>query len=46
VFVTVAGQADLTHPEHGNHLYRGDMVIACVYQRNLDAEERERRAMD
>ena len=37
---------ELTHPEHGNHVYQDDMVVACVYQRNLDAEERERRTVD
>jgi hypothetical protein len=46
VFQTKGGIADLTHPEHGNHCYRGDMTIAVVYQRNLDAEERERRVLD
>jgi hypothetical protein len=46
VFETEAGVADLAHPEHGDHHYRGDMTIAVVYQRNLDAEERERRVQD
>ncbi|MCE5269153.1 MAG: hypothetical protein LLG00_14855 [Planctomycetaceae bacterium] len=46
VFATSRGVADLVHPEHGDHFYRGDMVIGVVYQRNLDAEERERRALD
>ena len=46
VFETVKGVADLTHPEHGNHCYRGDMTIGVVYQRNLDSEERERRTID
>jgi hypothetical protein len=46
VFGTKAGVADLVHPEHGNHCYRGDMTIAVVYQRNLDAEEREARVQD
>lgn len=46
VFRTIRGKADLTHPEHGNHLYREDMVIATVFQRNLDAEEREHRTVD
>ncbi len=40
------GRADLVHPEHGNHTYVGEMTIAVVYQRNLDAEERERRTLD
>ena len=43
VFCTKAGVADLVHPEHGNHHYRGEMSIAVVYQRNLDVEEREER---
>ena len=46
VFATQSGAADLLHPEHGDHHYRGQMVIAVVYQRNLDAEERERRVQD
>lgn len=46
VFKTVEGCADLDHPEHGNHQYRGEMVMACVFQRVLDAEEREQRAAD
>ena len=46
VFQTAKGKADLDHPEHGNHLYRGDMTIACVFQRNLDAEQREQRVVD
>jgi hypothetical protein len=43
---TQGGRADLLHPEHGNHHYRGDMTIAVVYQRNLDAEDREQRTRD
>jgi hypothetical protein len=39
-------QALLTHPEHGDHRYQGQMVCAVVYQRNLDAEGRERRVED
>lgn len=46
VFTTAGGVAEVDHPEHGNHVFHGDMVIACVYQRNLDAEEREQRARD
>lgn len=46
LFRTVDGEADLIHPEHGHHLYRGDMVVACYYQRNQDAEEREQRTRD
>jgi len=43
---TVDGRADVTHPEHGDHFYRGDMVLACVFQRSLDAEEQEQRVRD
>ena len=46
VFQTHSGTANLTHPEHGNHTYCGDMTIAVVYQRNQDAEEREQRVQD
>jgi hypothetical protein len=46
VFQTQGGVADLLHPEHGDHHYRGDMTVAVVYQRNLDSEERERRVQD
>ena len=46
VFATQGGAADLLHPEHGDHHYRGDMVMAVVFQRNLDAEEREQRVQD
>jgi hypothetical protein len=46
VFTTESGAADLLHPEHGDHHYRGDMTIASVFQRNLDAEEREQRVQD
>jgi len=37
---------DLTHPEHGHQGFPAGAVCAVVYQRNLDAEERERRVMD
>lgn len=47
VFRTKDGEADVTHPEHGDHCYRGeDWVIATVFQRSLDAEEREARVQD
>lgn len=46
VFQTRDGSANLVHPEHGDHCYLGDMTIAVVYQRNLDAEDRERRVQD
>lgn len=37
---------DLTHPEHGNQGFPAGQVCAVVYQRNLDAEEREQRVRD
>lgn len=37
---------DLTHPEHGNQGFPAGVVCAVVYQRNLDAEEREARVRD
>lgn len=37
---------DLTHPEHGHQGFASKCVVAIVYQRNLDAEERERRTQD
>lgn len=42
------GEANLEHPEHGDHLYRGEnMCFGTIYQRNWDAEEAaERRARD
>lgn len=46
VFQTKRGMAELDHPEHGNLLWEGNMVIVCVVQRNLDAEERAVRARD
>jgi len=46
VFQTVQDKASLIHPEHGDHYYEGDMTIACIYQRNLDVEEREQRVRD
>jgi len=46
VFQTNKGRAFVTHPEHGNQKFNGDMIIGCIYQRNLDAEEREQRTMD
>lgn len=46
VFTTVESAADVVHPEHGDQFFRGDMVIACVYQRSLDAEEQEQRVLD
>lgn len=46
VIQTVEGVADVVHPEHGDHFYRGDMTIACVYQRSLDSEQRAHRVRD
>jgi hypothetical protein len=46
VFQTFDGRGELTHPEHGNHCYEGDMTIATVIQRNLDAEQREQKVQD
>lgn len=37
---------DVTHPEHGHQGFPAGAVIACVFQRSLDAEERARRVMD
>lgn len=37
---------DLTHPEHGNQGYAAKAVCAVVYQRSLDAEQREARVLD
>ena len=37
---------DLSHPEHGNQGFPAGAVCAVVYQRNLDAEEREARVAD
>lgn len=51
VFETVNGKAYVSHPEHGDHDFRaetvgGSMCIAVVFQRALDAEEREARVID
>lgn len=46
VFGTIDDKADVTHPEHGHHLFRGEMVLATIFQRNLDAEQREQRSID
>lgn len=40
------GPATLTHPEHGHHVYPHECINVVVYQRVLDAEEREQRARD
>jgi len=36
----------LRHPEHGDHEYDAGMCVAVVFQRNLDAEQREQVARD
>lgn len=48
VFVSPAKptENDLTHPEHGNQGFPAGSVCAVVYQRNLDAEEREQVVRD
>ena len=48
VFVSPANPTadDVDHPEHGNHGFPKGCVVAVVYQRNLDAEEREARVLD
>ena len=48
VFVSPANPTknDLTHPEHGNQGFPAGAVCAVVYQRNMDAEQRERRVQD
>ncbi len=38
--------ATVTHPEHGDHIFPHQGVVAVVYQRSLDAEEREARVRD
>jgi len=37
---------DLTHPEHGNIGFPADSICAVVFQRSLDAEQREMRVRD
>ncbi len=48
VIQAVGGKASVVHPEHGNLHFRMDeeSTFACVYQRNLDAEEREQPTQD
>lgn len=38
--------SDLTHPEHGNQGFPAGQVCAVVFQRNMDAEQREQRSRD
>ena len=40
------GPCQVTHPEHGDHAWPDDCVVAVVYQRNLDSEQREQMAVD
>lgn len=40
------GPAYLSHPEHGHQEFPAGATCAVVYQRNLDAEEREARVQD
>lgn len=40
------GPATVRHPQHQDQSFPADTVTAVVYQRNLDAEEREIRARD
>lgn len=40
------GPCTVTHPEHGHHTYTEGMVLATVFQRSQDAEEREARVRD
>lgn len=38
--------AYLSHPEHGDQQWNDDSICAVVYQRSLDADEREARVRD
>lgn len=40
------GDSFVRHPQHQDQGFPADTVTACVFQRNLDAEEREVRARD
>ena len=44
--VITGPEAYVTHPEHGHHTFQPDRCTAIVYQRSLDAEERESRTLD
>src|SRR5438128_930698 len=48
VFVSPANPTadDLCHPEHGNQGFPAGTVCAVIYQRSLDAEQRESRVRD
>ena len=41
-----SGAAIVTHPEHAHQVFPEQVCTVVVYQRNLDAEEREQRARD
>lgn len=42
----IMGPCTVTHPEHGHQTFPTESCIAVVYQRSLDAEEREARVRD
>lgn len=48
IFVSPADPTanDLDHPEHGPQGFPAGSICAIVYQRNMDAEEREQRVRD
>jgi len=46
VVEAVDGELVITHPEHADHEYYGPIVLAVVFQRVLDAEERAQRVRD
>lgn len=48
VFVSPAdpSEHDITHPEHGHQGFPAGSIIAVVYQRNLEADQREARMRD
>lgn len=46
LFATRHDAASVEHPEHGHQHFVGHMTVAVVYQRNLDAQERQARVMD
>jgi len=41
-----SGPCTLTHPQHQHQTFPANCVVVAVYQRNMDAEEREARAKD
>lgn len=46
VFQAREGDAEVTHPEHGHHIYERGMTIACVYQRCTNFEGKEKQVVD